>query len=140
VSTDPGQCYASLANVPLGAPVASDNSGSVSITSNAPAQFPIGTNTVTWTATDPSGNTNSCVQLVIVRLLPASVGASRSLGHNLSLSFGVIPHLACRIEASTNLLDWETLTNYPDPVGLVEYDDLCASNFPQRFYRAVWAP
>ena len=65
VGTDPGQCYAT--GVALGTPVASDNSGSATVTSNAPAQFPVGTNVVTWTATDPSGNSNTCAQLVIVR-------------------------------------------------------------------------
>src|SRR5207247_1403253 len=46
---------------------ASDNCGAVTVTSNAPAQFPTGTNLVTWTATDSSGNTASCQQRVIVR-------------------------------------------------------------------------
>src|SRR6185369_7671441 len=31
-----------------------------------PAQFPVGTNVVTWTATDGSGNTTTCQQRVIV--------------------------------------------------------------------------
>src|SRR5439155_653855 len=35
--------------------------------SNAPAQFPTGTNLVTWTATDSSGNTAICQQRVVVR-------------------------------------------------------------------------
>jgi uncharacterized delta-60 repeat protein len=65
VFTDAGQCYAS--GVALGTPAASDNSGTVTVSSNAPAHFPLGTNTVTWTATDPSGNTNYCTQQVIVR-------------------------------------------------------------------------
>jgi uncharacterized delta-60 repeat protein len=64
VNADPGRCYAS--GVALGTPTASDNSGSVTMSSNAPAQFPLGTNTVIWTATDPSGNTNTCSQQVIV--------------------------------------------------------------------------
>src|SRR5205814_797173 len=40
---------------------------SVTVTSNAPAQFPGGTNLVTWTATDGSGNSATCQQRVIVR-------------------------------------------------------------------------
>ena len=60
--------------------------------------------------------------------------------HNVGLSFNAISNLAFRLEASTNLLAWETLTNYADPAGPVEYVDRCATNFPQRFYRAVWAP
>src|SRR5260221_1533373 len=51
----------------LGSPIANDNCGTVTITSNAPAQFPTGTNLVTWTATDSSGNTATCQQRVVVR-------------------------------------------------------------------------
>ncbi len=61
-------------------------------------------------------------------------------GNNVGLSFNAISNLAFRLEASTNLLEWETLTNYAEPAGPVEYVDPCATNFPQRFYRAVWAP
>src|SRR5208283_2808351 len=85
VSANAGQCYAS--GVALGAPTASDNCGSVSVTSNAPAQFPVGTNMVTWTATDSSGNTNACTQLVIVRdtqppviTCPANITVSANAG------------------------------------------------------------
>src|SRR5262249_48747864 len=61
----PGVCFAS--GVILASPIASDNCGSVTVTSNAPAQFPVGTNLVTWTATDGSGNIVTCQQRVIVR-------------------------------------------------------------------------
>ena len=37
-----------------------------SITNNAPALFPIGVTTVTWTATDASGNTATATQTVTV--------------------------------------------------------------------------
>ena len=36
------------------------------VTNNAPANFPVGTNTVTWTVTDASGNTATCAQRVVV--------------------------------------------------------------------------
>src|SRR5438445_10775160 len=60
-----GACFAT--GVDLCSPTANDNCGTVTITSNAPAQFPTGTNLVTWTATDSSGNTATCQQRVIVR-------------------------------------------------------------------------
>ncbi|MBI3416214.1 MAG: HYR domain-containing protein [Verrucomicrobia bacterium] len=44
----------------------SDNCGVASLVSNAPTQFPVGTNLVTWTATDVNGNTATCAQLVVV--------------------------------------------------------------------------
>jgi hypothetical protein len=54
-------------NVSLGSPVASDNCGTVTLTNNAPAIFGPGTNVVTWTATDTSGNVSTCQQFVVVR-------------------------------------------------------------------------
>lgn len=62
--TNNNQSYAS--GVVLGNATATDNSGSVTITNNAPGQYPMGTTTVTWTATDAAGNTASATQLVIV--------------------------------------------------------------------------
>jgi hypothetical protein len=40
------------------------------------------------------------------------------------------------ISASTNLLDWLTLTNLLTPGGVFQFADPTARNFPQRFYRA----
>jgi hypothetical protein len=64
VSADAGTCAAT--NVALGIPVTGDNCGVAGVTNNGPASYPLGTNLVTWTATDTSGNTNSCKQQVIV--------------------------------------------------------------------------
>jgi len=66
VDTDMGHCYASAGNVPLGMATATHPCGVANVTNNAPAQFPIGTNSVVWTATDVSGNSSSCAQTVIV--------------------------------------------------------------------------
>src|SRR6185436_15496651 len=54
-------------NVALGTPVTADNCAVASVTNNAPASFPLGTNVVTWTVADTSGNTANCQQLVVVR-------------------------------------------------------------------------
>ena len=64
VVASPGLCGAT--NVALGTPVVADNCGPVSVTNNAPAVFPVGTNTVTWTVRDTHGNSASCPQTVIV--------------------------------------------------------------------------
>ncbi|MDD5700701.1 MAG: HYR domain-containing protein [Dehalococcoidales bacterium] len=65
VPADPGAAVA--ANIELGTPAVSDNSGGEVIVANdAPAEFPIGTTSVTWTATDESGNTAEAVQQVTV--------------------------------------------------------------------------
>jgi gliding motility-associated-like protein len=52
--------------VSLGTPVTSDNCGIASVSNNAPAIYPIGTTTVTWTVTDASGNVATATQLVTV--------------------------------------------------------------------------
>ncbi len=65
VNTDLGKCY-KTGPVSLGTPVVSDNCGIVSVTNNAPAVYQKGVNLVTWTVTDKSGNTRTCVQRVTV--------------------------------------------------------------------------
>ena len=62
-SNDPGQCYAT---VTLVNPVTSDNCGVLSVTNDAPATFPVGTTTVTWTVNDIHGNVKTCQQTVTV--------------------------------------------------------------------------
>ena len=63
VNNDPGQCYAT---VTLVNPVTSDNCGVQSVTNDAPATFPVGTTTVTWTVNDIHGNSKTCQQTVTV--------------------------------------------------------------------------
>ena len=64
VSTDAGQCAAS--GVALGSAVANDNCAGVVVTNDAPASFPKGTTTVTWTATDAANNVATATQQVTV--------------------------------------------------------------------------
>ena len=61
---DTAECFATGIN--LGTATATDNCSTVSVTNNAPAQFPVGVTTVTWTATDACGNVASCTQLVTI--------------------------------------------------------------------------
>src|SRR5438093_3044810 len=58
-------CIATV--VASGSPPPTHNCGPVPFTTNFPSQFPRGTNLVTWTATDSSGNTATCQQRVVVR-------------------------------------------------------------------------
>ena len=64
VVADLGICTAS--SVALGTPTTADNCSVASVTNNAPATFPLGTTTVTWTVVDGSGNTSTCTQTVTV--------------------------------------------------------------------------
>ncbi|MGV3609896.1 MAG: HYR domain-containing protein [Fluviicola sp.] len=52
--------------VNLGTPVTNDNCTVSSVTNDAPASFPLGTTTVTWTVTDNSGNSASASQTVTI--------------------------------------------------------------------------
>ena len=69
VDNVPGSCGAS---VNLGTPTASDNCGTPSVVGvrsdgqALTALYPVGTTTITWTATDNSNNTTSCTQTVTV--------------------------------------------------------------------------
>ncbi|MEO7080257.1 MAG: HYR domain-containing protein, partial [Flavobacteriales bacterium] len=63
VATNNG-CTATGVN--LGNPVAADNCDMISLTNDAPNAFSLGTTTVTWTASDISGNTATCTQIVTV--------------------------------------------------------------------------
>lgn len=48
---------------------------------------------------------------------------------------------AYRLEASPDLTNWQTLTNFPPlPLQSVDYTEELAPGFIQRFYRAVWSP
>ena len=52
--------------VNLGTPNATDNCSVATVSHNAPAIFPLGLTTVTWTVVDGSGNTSTATQLVNV--------------------------------------------------------------------------
>jgi hypothetical protein len=64
VPADPGTCQAT--NVQLGTPITADNCGVQTVGHNAPASFPLGKSTVTWTAVDAAGNAGTCQQTVTV--------------------------------------------------------------------------
>ena len=109
---DPDQC--SKSNVMYGV-IAGDNCPGVSV-SCTPAEgstFAVGTNTVTCTATDGSGQTASCSFRVIVQVIP------------LSVSFNV------NADCPTNLLP---------PLSLQSNSMIClvgADNEPFSFYRTT---
>ncbi|KIQ17035.1 hypothetical protein RT99_19640, partial [Flavobacterium sp. MEB061] len=62
---DVNSCAAT--GVVLGTPTTTDNcTGTITVTNNAPSSFPIGITTVTWTAKDAAGNTQTFTQTVTV--------------------------------------------------------------------------
>lgn len=97
VYADPGVCTRAV--VSLGNPVVSDNCAVKSVTNNAPAVYQPGSNFVTWTVTDYSGNTRTCVQEIYV-------------------ADNQRPTITCpaNIIASTGPVCEATLVNTPNPV------------------------
>jgi len=65
VNIDAGSCTASSVN--LIEPVVSNSCPLISLVSNAPLNYPVGSTVVTWTATDVSGVTSTCQQTVTVK-------------------------------------------------------------------------
>lgn len=63
-NNDWNQCSAALPNI--GAPAVTDNCGIASITHDGPGIYPVGSTLVTFTVTDPSGNSNTCSMTVEV--------------------------------------------------------------------------
>jgi hypothetical protein len=72
---------------------AADDPSELTITSDAPAVLPIGTTVVTWTVTDPAGNSSSAPQDVIVAArVPTSISYAGSSKVRIGkpATFGVI--------------------------------------------------
>ncbi len=65
IERDAGSCLSPVA-LELATPLVWDNCGVSGVTNNAPAAFPVGLSTVTWTAWDEAGNTATAVQGVVV--------------------------------------------------------------------------
>lgn len=85
VNADSGQCSAT--NVTLGSVSAMDNCG-VTIVDDAPSVYPVGSTTITYLVSDPSGNTVSCQQTVTV--LDVEAPEFISCGMNTTICPGVI--------------------------------------------------
>ncbi len=64
VDADAGSCEAT--GVVLGSAITDDNCEVANVTNDAPATFPVGLTTVTWTVADNAGNTATAEQIVTV--------------------------------------------------------------------------
>lgn len=96
-------------NVNLGTPIATDNCSIASITNDAPALFPLGLTTVTWTATDTSGNSTHGTQTVRIQdnIAPTIVVSPISVNSNIScgatnINFGITTADNCSVASVTN--------------------------------------
>jgi hypothetical protein len=101
-----------------------------------------GTNTVKAYAVDLGGNlsTNSSVSFVSSNAFELQLGftTAQPLATNgLNLALQVSPGLNGHVQVSTDLVDWVTLTNFIGTNSMVNLHDSAATNYSQRYYRAV---
>lgn len=100
------------------------------------------TNTIEAYAVDLGGNfsTTNSVSFVssnAFKLLLAFTTAQPLATNGLNFVLQISPGLNGHIQISTNLLDWTTLTNFVGTNTTLNFRDATATNFNQRFYRAV---
>ena len=89
---------------------------------------------------NPFGSVTSPVATLTVVVPPQFSYLTLLPDKNSFLWLTAVSNLTYRIEASTDLSNWAALTNLPNPDGTIQFMDLDATNFSQRFYRAVWVP
>ena len=111
-TTAPGE--RSIENLFLGTPITGHNCGEVTVTNDAPALLYLGTNVVTWTATDFKGKQVSCSQLVIIEqsIQPVLTLQARS-ETNLILHVSSPPDQPCTVQSSDGLGHWVDLHSFP---------------------------
>ena len=51
-----------------------------------------------------------------------------------------VAHPRYRIEASSNLTQWVTVTNLSNPTGTVQIKEAAGATAPARFYRGLFTP
>ena len=88
-----------LTPVTIGTATVTDNIAVASITNDAPAgDYPVGTITVTWTATDTSGNTGTATQQVTVNPVPlVQLQLLKDFFNSLGLSTGLNKKLSKKL-------------------------------------------
>ena len=69
-----------------------------------------------------------------------TISGQRLPDGSFQLQLVTLPNAVVAIEASTNLLDWQTLGTTNSGSGAVSFLDPNAASYPQRFYRSRQAP
>jgi hypothetical protein len=101
-----------------------------------------GTNTLKVYAQDLGGNYSATNSFGVVSSntfmlqFTSTVGQPPS-GSGLNFVLQISPGLSGHIQASTNLMDWLTLTNFGGTNATINFRDATAPNYPHRYYRAV---
>jgi hypothetical protein len=101
-----------------------------------------GTNVIKAYAVDLSGNasTTNIVSMVSSNTFNLHLGfgsAPPITSNGLQLSLEVSRGISGRLEVSTNLKDWTTLTGFISTNATMQFSDAATTNYMRRFYRAV---
>ncbi|MEI7936524.1 MAG: Ig-like domain-containing protein [Verrucomicrobiota bacterium] len=101
-----------------------------------------GTNVIKAYAVDLGGNASTTNTLSVMssntfNLRLGFSSAQPMTSNGLQLSLGVSPGISGRVEVSTNLEDWTTLTSFISTNATMQFRDSAATNYNRRFYRAV---
>jgi hypothetical protein len=90
--------------------------------------------------TNMVGSVTSPVAALTVVVPPEFISITLLPDQNTSLSLTAVSNLTYRIDISTDFVNWTALTNLASSNSTLQFIDLDATNFAQRFYRAVWVP
>ncbi|GEM_PF-456995 len=129
IGTAPGMCSFPTAQVPLGSPTVTDNCPDpVTVTNDAPADFPLGTTIVTWTATDSRNNVATATQEVtIVDVEPPMISSCPAdyAVEGDAQNMGSVPDFRPQLVASDNCTIPANLqiTQTPAPMSMVPVGD-----------------
>jgi hypothetical protein len=79
---------------------------------------------------------NAWLKVITMRAsAPQVTGFDMSSDRNPRITFAPLTGRTNQVQASTNLLWWDVLTNIPNPAGVIIFVDREATNFDRRFYR-----
>lgn len=87
-----------------------------------------------------AGSVISLPAMLTVISPPSWDAVTRLMDGSCRFSLVALPGLTYRIDTSTNLVEWQAVTNLPSLTGSVDFIDFEAAPSAQRFYRAVWVP